>query len=108
VALPVRLDRPEIPAGTPGFGAWLLRCVYSFDPTTNTFPSAHCAIAVYAAIGLRFARSRPLFVWGIVTAVAICVSTVLMHQHYVADVASGALLAALVAYGTQRKVRVRP
>ncbi|MDF2694637.1 MAG: hypothetical protein K0S65_3020 [Labilithrix sp.] len=105
VALPVRLDRPPIPADASGFGAWLLRAVQAFDPTTNCFPSAHCAFAVYAAIGLRFARSRRLFAWGIGTAVAICVSTVLTRQHYVADVASGAVLAALAAYGTQRKVR---
>jgi membrane-associated phospholipid phosphatase len=104
VALPVRLDRPPIPAEAAGFGAWLLRRVYAFDPTTNCFPSAHCAIAVYAAIGLRFARSRRLFYWGIVTAVFICLSTVLTRQHYVADVASGAVLAALCAWGTQRKL----
>ncbi|MBX3229688.1 MAG: phosphatase PAP2 family protein [Labilithrix sp.] len=103
IALPVRVDRPPIDPALEGFGAWLLRGVYSFDPTTNCFPSAHCAIAVYAAIGLRFARSRPLFGWGIVTAALICVSTVVTHQHYVADVLSGAVLAVLAAYGTQRK-----
>jgi membrane-associated phospholipid phosphatase len=106
IALPVRLDRPPLPPEATGFGAWLLRGVHHFDPTTNCFPSAHCAIAVYAAIGLRFARSRWLFVWGIVTAALICISTVMTRQHYVADVASGAVLAALCAYGTQRKVRI--
>lgn len=103
VALPVRVDRPPLHPAMPGFGAWLLRHVYGFDPTTNCFPSAHCAIAVYAAIGLRWQASRPLFVWGIVTAVLVCVSTVLTHQHYVADVASGTVLAALCAIGTQRQ-----
>lgn len=104
IALPVRVDRPPLDPAMPGFGAWLLRGVYSFDPTTNCFPSAHCAIAVYAAIGLRFARSRALFVWGIVTAVLVCASTVLTHQHYVADVLSGAILAVLAAIGTRRKI----
>lgn len=99
VALPVRVDRPAIDPAAAGFGAWLLRGVYGFDPTTNCFPSAHCAIAVYAAIGLRFS-SRGLFGWGIVTAVLVCISTVLTHQHYVADVLSGAVLAMLCAYGT--------
>lgn len=103
IALPVRVDRPPLDPALPGFGAWLLRGIYSFDPTTNCFPSAHCAIAVYAAIGLRFARSRALFVWGIVTATLICASTVLTHQHYIADVLSGAVLAALCAFGTRRK-----
>lgn len=99
VSLPVRLDRPALDPAAAGFGAFLLRGVYSFDPTTNCFPSAHCAIAVYAAIGLRFS-SRRLFSWGIVTAILVCVSTVLTHQHYVADVLSGAVLAAFCAYGT--------
>lgn len=100
VSLPVRVDRPPIDPSQLGFGAWLLRGVYGFDPTTNCFPSAHCAIAVYAAIGLRFS-SRPLFIWGIVTAILVCLSTVLTHQHYVADVLSGAVLAGLCAYGTR-------
>jgi membrane-associated phospholipid phosphatase len=105
VALPVRLDRPPVTPDMQGFGATLLRWVQSFDPTTNCFPSAHCAIAVYAAIGLRLAPSRPLFYWGSATAILICVATVLTRQHYVADVASGGVLAALTAYGTQRGMR---
>lgn len=100
VSLPVRVDRPPIDPSQIGFGAWLLRGVYGFDPTTNCFPSAHCAIAVYAAIGLRFS-SRLLFWWGVVTAVLVCLSTVLTHQHYVADVLSGAVLAGLCGYGTR-------
>jgi membrane-associated phospholipid phosphatase len=108
VTLPVRLDRPTLPSEAVGFGAWLLRRIHSFDPTTNCFPSAHCAIAVYAASGLRFARSQRLFIWGTVTATLVCISTVMTHQHYVADVASGVVLAVLVAYGTQRKTRPMP
>jgi hypothetical protein len=102
VTLPVRLDRPPIPPEAVGFGAWLLHGVYRWDPTTNCFPSAHCAVAVYAAIALRFAPRR-LFAWGIFTATAICVSTVMTKQHYVADVAGGAVLAALVAYAMRRR-----
>jgi membrane-associated phospholipid phosphatase len=93
VTLPVRLDRPPFVAGN-DFGSWLLTGVYRFDPTTNCFPSAHCAIAVYSAIALRFATRR-MFAWGIFSATAICVSTVMTKQHYVADVAAGAVLAAL-------------
>jgi hypothetical protein len=102
VTLPVRLDRPPLPADLEGFGALLLRLVYRGDPTTNCFPSAHCGVAVYAAIGLR-AASRPVFVWGIATAAAICVSTVLTKQHYVADVAAGAVLATLAAWAMSRR-----
>jgi membrane-associated phospholipid phosphatase len=105
VTLPVRLDRPPFDTTSASFGSWLLHGVYRWDPTTNCFPSAHCAIAVYAAISLRSA-SRPLFAWGIFSAAAICLSTVMTKQHYVADVAGGAVLAALVAYAMRRR-RVR-
>ena len=102
VALPVRLDRPPIGADLSGFGAWLLYAVYATDPTTNCFPSAHCSVAVYAAIGLRFGP-RPLFVWGVATALAVCVSTLFTKQHYIADVVVGAMLAGLMAFAITRR-----
>jgi hypothetical protein len=102
VTLPVRLDRPPLPPEPDSFGMWLLHVVYRADPTTNCFPSAHCGVAVYAAIGLR-AASRPLFVWGIATAIAICVSTVMTRQHYVADVLAGAVLAGLMSWAMARR-----
>lgn len=101
VSLPVRLDRPPLSPELSGFGAWLLHEVYATDPTTNCFPSAHCSVAVYAAIGLRFA-SRPIFAWGIASAAAICLSTLLTKQHYVVDVVTGAMLAALVSFAMRR------
>ncbi len=104
VTLPVRLDRPPFAADTPGFGAWVLRLVYAGDPTTNCFPSAHCSVATYAAIGMR-AAPRPFFVWSVVSAVAICVSTVLTRQHYVADVLGGAVIASLLAWATRESPR---
>jgi hypothetical protein len=102
VVLPVRLDRPPLPSDAPGFGLWLLRGVYTFDPMTNCFPSAHCSVAVYAAIGLQHVK-RSLFVWGIATATLVCISTVMTKQHYVADVAAGAVLAAIAYAAIARK-----
>ena len=102
VTLPVRLDRPPFAADVPGFGAWLLHAVYRFDPTTNCFPSAHCSVAVYVAIALSGAP-RAIFIWGILTATAICVSTIFTKQHYLADVAMGIILAALAAYAITRR-----
>ena len=64
--------------------------------------SAHCSVAVYAAIGLRFA-SRRLFVWGVCTAIAICLSTIFTKQHYLVDVAAGAALAGLAAFAIARR-----
>lgn len=92
-AWPVMLPHPPVPTDATTFGAFLLRSLHGVDPEANCFPSAHCAIAVYGAIGLGFSGSRSLFVWGIASAIAICVTTVLTRQHYVADVAAGAALA---------------
>ena len=61
-------------------------------------------MAVYAAIGLRFGP-RPIFLWGIVTAIAICASTLFTKQHYIADVLMGAMLAALMAFAITRRPR---
>lgn len=102
VMLPVRFERAPIPSDVSGFGAYLLRLVHVADPITNCFPSAHCSVSIYAAIGLRLA-SRRLFVWGIFTATTICISTVLIRQHYVADVAAGAGIAGLVSYAIRRR-----
>jgi hypothetical protein len=102
VTLPVRVDRPPLPEEGTTFGLWLLRGVYSFDPITNCFPSAHCSVAVYAAIGLQHA-SRRLFAWGIVSATLVCISTVMTKQHYVADVVAGAVLAAIAYAAIARK-----
>ena len=102
VTLPVRLERAPFAAEVPGFGAWLLRAVYTTDPTTNCFPSAHCSVAVYSAIGLRFGP-RPLFLWGIFTATAICASAIFTKQHYLADVVTGVMLAGLTAFAVTRR-----
>lgn len=105
VTWPVRLDHPTVPDEARGFGAFLLRALHGLDPATNCFPSAHCAIAVYAAIGLAFARSRALFAWGAATATAVCASTIFTRQHYVADVVAGALLAVVTAAVVHRRRR---
>lgn len=59
-------------------------------------------MAVYAAIGLRFGP-RPIFLWGIITPIAICASTIFTKQHDIADVVTGAMLAALMAFAITRR-----
>jgi membrane-associated phospholipid phosphatase len=65
---------------------------YQIDPGFNVFPSLHVANATYVAcLVTRFASRRSaLAAW--ITVVLIAASTVLVKQHYVADIPFGMLL----------------
>jgi membrane-associated phospholipid phosphatase len=70
----------------------MIRDVYSGDPPFNDFPSLHVSTSAIIAIHWwRFSRRfGPLpAVW----AALIAMSTVLVRQHYLADVAGGLILA---------------
>ncbi|HTX78359.1 MAG TPA: phosphatase PAP2 family protein [Longilinea sp.] len=70
----------------------MIRNVYATDNPYNDFPSLHTSISTILAIHwFRLERriAIPVAVW----VVLIVASTVLVKQHYVADVASGLLLA---------------
>lgn len=90
-------------------GIWteLLELVYRMDPPTNLFPSIHCLASWLCFVVLRREESLP--VWyragcGVM-AVLICISTVAVRQHVLADVAAGILLAegAWALAGRRRK-----
>jgi len=84
------VDRPAV-MGTDVFSA-MVRHVYANDFPYNDFPSLHVSISTIIAIHwLRVDRR----VGAVVTAwvVLIIASTQLIHQHYLADVAGGLVLA---------------
>jgi membrane-associated phospholipid phosphatase len=74
---------------------WLtaaVRHVYALDRPYNDFPSLHTSLSAIVAVSWRRAHRRT----GAVVAVwcgLIIASTVLIHQHYLADVAGGLILA---------------
>jgi membrane-associated phospholipid phosphatase len=73
--------------------------------TLDAFPSGHTAVSlVAAALGARlFPRAAPwLWAW----AAAVVAATVYVQVHYVADVAGGALLAALCLAAAPRLERL--
>ncbi len=87
--------RPTL-AGTDLFTR-MVRDVYAGDNPFNDFPSLHTSVSTLLAIHwLRFDRRAGIVasVW----AALIVASTVLIKQHYVADVVSGLLL----GFGTAR------
>ena len=74
-----------------GFYLDLVRYVYQLDKPYNCFPSMHVSGSVFAAFVLW--RYSPKLKWyGVVSAVLICASTVLIKQHYFLDVIGGILL----------------
>lgn len=94
-SVPMRMDQPEIVGRTLSHDA--IRWLYSIDPGYNIFPSLHTANALMIAAAFQHAGprwSRPLlWLW----ALSICASTVLVKQHYILDVAAGAILAYVTA-----------
>jgi len=89
------VDRPHV--GGEDVLARMLRDVYSADMPYNDFPSLHTSISTIIAIHwMRVDRRIGLVasVW----AALIVMSTVLVHQHYLADVVGGLV----IAFGVSR------
>jgi membrane-associated phospholipid phosphatase len=78
----------------PGLARWLMRQVAAADAPANCFPSSHC---LFAVLGFIFCRAggagRGTIIGSLVVALLVCASTVLVGQHYWADVAGGMVLA---------------
>lgn len=75
-----------------GFFGWGLRCIYDHDGVargTNLFPSYHCLSTVMCLIGY-YQKGIPGWLKGSMTVFAVCIfaSTVMIKQHYFADVVS--------------------
>lgn len=104
--LPATNVRPEV-AGN-GVCDQLVRLLYQIDPAQNLFPSIHCVVSWFCYIGLREEKEKfPLWYRLAVAAfaVAVCVSTLFLKQHVLADVLAGVLLAEL-CYGLCRRTEL--
>jgi len=84
------VDRPVLTGGD--YLTGLVRSVYAGDHPFNDFPSLHVSTSTVIAIHWwRFGRhyTWPVIVW----AGLVALSTVMVKQHYVADIAGGLVLA---------------
>jgi membrane-associated phospholipid phosphatase len=79
------------------FTGWVLCLNYYLDPPNNCFPSLHIAMAFVAAYS-TYKADKLYGGLAIVAAVLISISTMLVKQHYLADVVAGLLLAAFSSY----------
>lgn len=93
VFLPTTLTRPKLMNSS--IFEKMLNFVYSIDAADNLFPSLHCFISWLCWIGVRRKKTMPAWIriFFCVFAIAVCISTVTVKQHVVADVAGGILLA---------------
>src|SRR5205814_657145 len=94
LAAPMPYPRPALPAGLLRGGfQQMLALEWAIDGPRCTFPSLHVAIALLLYLGLR--DEAPRWRWPLLlAALGVCISTVLVKQHFVVDVLGGALLAA--------------
>ncbi len=95
VLLPTTMVRPEL-TGT-AFFERMLALTYGVDSADNLLPSIHCFASWLCWIGVR--RNPRIPGWyryaSLLIAVAICLSTLTVKQHVIADLAAGILLAEL-------------
>lgn len=91
---PVKMIRPDF-AAEHGFEL-LVSIIYHIDLPYNTFPSLHVIQVFFAALVVRKVNKRAGN-YAFLLAVPISLSTLLIKQHYVLDLAAG-LLIAVVGY----------
>lgn len=83
---------PDDPLYAPVFSG-----IFAIDKPYNNAPSLHVVFSVLIACAI--ARARPRARWlAYGWAALICLSTWLVHQHHLADIVSGLLLALLLQY----------
>jgi membrane-associated phospholipid phosphatase len=104
VFLQTEVIRPAL-TGTDVFTA-MIRQVYAGDNPFNDFPSLHTSISTIMAVGWSRVDRRLGIVAAIWTALIVA-STVLIKQHYVADIAGGLLTALAAAWAAEKIVPQR-
>lgn len=108
VALPA--DQPPVPPAPAGLGGALFRLADRMNLDHNLFPSLHVSMATLAALAYS-QRARTITKVALAAyACAIAASTLLIRDHYIADVAAGAMLGAVIflSAGGQERNPPRP
>ncbi len=95
VFLPTTMVRAEI-TGTTFFDKFM-EATYVVDSADNLLPSIHCFVSWVAWIAVRKNSSIPKWyrIFSFIFAAAICISTLTVKQHVLADVVTGIGLAEL-------------
>lgn len=94
---PSYIERPDLQEIPDGLGKFLMNYVYTTDTPVNVFPSMHCQISWYCYLAVRKQPTIPKWYQfvSLVIAVLVCISTVVIKQHYFVDIIGGVLIAEL-------------
>jgi membrane-associated phospholipid phosphatase len=90
IIFPTYVIRPVV-QGNNLASAWLNQ-VYAADKPYNAFPSSHTFTSVLIFLAWREWKPRLAWLWGLVC-LTILISILFVHQHYVADLVGGIVLA---------------
>ena len=84
--LPTTMVRPELTGHDPF--SYLLKFIYLLDEPNNLFPSIHCIESIVCMRAALLMKDTPnWFRWtNVVMTIGVCMSTVLVKQHVVADI----------------------
>lgn len=92
---PVTLYHPEVEVVD--FTTWSLSVLFGADPPVNCFPSMHAAMALMAALTI-YEINRVKGVFAFFVTFMIGISTLLIKQHYIADILGGFGITAITYY----------
>lgn len=93
VLFPTEMVRPEVAGHS--LLEQIVLLTYRNDPADNLLPSIHCFASWLCWVGLRKEAGIPIwYKWAsLLMAIAVCISTLTVKQHVIADVFAGILLA---------------
>jgi len=102
LGIPATIQRPELQID--GLLNWVVNHIYSYDCPSNQTPSLHVACSVFLAYGYQFmtesfVKRTLAYFW----AFMICISTLVIKQHYVIDLVTGLVLAGGTGYLLRRR-----
>ena len=113
LAFPTHMVRPEILGNS--LADDMMRLVFSVDPPYNCLPSIHVAFSVLTLLELEELLSRSSGIPRALTlvlrlangavAVLICLSTLLVKQHYSPDLFAGIAVALTARWGVSTAIR---
>ncbi len=94
VLIPTTFPRPEITGG--GLGTFVLKnVIYGMDAPDNLFPSVHVLESWMSFVALKRLKGCPglVKIGSFILMVMICISTVVLKQHVIVDIAGGIAVA---------------
>ncbi len=86
----------------------LMRRIVGMDDPANCFPSNHCALATLGYIGVEISSaSRRVKYSTLILTILVCLSTVLVGQHYWIDIPTGIAVSILTYFLVEKILKLK-